>query len=262
VEQSLTVLLVEDDQDECNMFVQLIDTMEDICLVGVTNNENKALEYAKDRLPDAVILDLELQKGSGNGIKFLEALSETPTRILPYILVITYNVSRITHERARQLGADFIMLKSQEDYNVVNVIGLIRSLKKNILSLRKKSREKTPAINESPYLLRKRLKMRIAVEMNRIGISPKVKGREYLIEAVLQRIEGKSDQIAEVARINKKTVTSVERAMQNAINKAWSNTHPDDLAKHYAAPIHSDRGVPTVMEFISFYTYKIQADYS
>ena len=72
MKQSLTVLLVEDDRDECDMFVRLIDSLEDICLVGVTNSGVKALEYTKDYLPDVVIMDLELLTGYGNGILVLE----------------------------------------------------------------------------------------------------------------------------------------------------------------------------------------------
>ena len=261
MEQALTVLLVEDDQDECNMFMRLIDTLEDIDLIGVTNNESEALEYAIDHMPDAVIMDLELQKGYGNGIGFLEALSEMPSILLPYILVTTHNESRVTHERARQLGADFIMLKSQKNYNAGNVINLIQSLRKNILTQRKKFQEKTFVTTVSPYVLKKRQKVKIAIEISRVGISPKVIGRDYLIEAILYRIEKENDEITKVARANKKTAASVERAMQNAINKAWSSTPPDDLAVYYTSPIHSDRGVPTVMEFISHYASKVTADY-
>ena len=173
MKQALTVLLVEDDRDACDMFVRLIDSLEDICLVGVTNSGAEALEYTKDYLPDVVIMDLELLWGYGNGILVLEALREASMKYLPYILVTTYNRSRITHERARHLGADFIMIKSQKDYNVVDVIGFIRSLKEDILMLRNISGEKNGISDESPNILRKRQITRIATEMDRIGISPK-----------------------------------------------------------------------------------------
>jgi len=260
-EKPLTVLLVEDDQDDCHVFERLIDSMEDISLIGVTNNEDKALEYAKDHLPDAVILDLELHRGSGNGVAFLEALSEMHMKLFPYILVTTHNVSRITLNRARQLGADFIMVKSQEDYSVWNVIEFLQSLKKTIQDLRKKMWGKDELAEASPFDLKKRQEARITVEIDRIGISPKALGREYLIDAIILRIEGCSNQVAAVARKYGKTDASVERAMQNAINKAWSTTHPDDLSMYYTSRIHSEKGVPTVMEFICYYANIIKAEY-
>jgi flavin-binding protein dodecin len=40
-----------------------------------------------------------------------------------------------------------------------------------------------------------------------------------------------------------KTESSVERAMQNAINKAWRTCDIDDLLHYYTARISSDKGV-------------------
>ena len=263
MEKPLTVLLVEDDKDDCHVFKQLIDAMEDIRLIGITDNEDKALEYARDQMPDAVILDLELHRGSGNGVAFLEALNEMRMKLSPYILVTTRNISRITHDRARQLGADFIMVKSQKDYSIWNVIEFLHSLKRTIQDIRNKTQD-TVKTNEEPlFMIRKRQETRVTAEIDRIGISPKALGRGYLIDAIMHRIEGRSSPvILEVAKRNRKTEASVERAMQNAINKAWSTTYPEDLIKYYTARIRTDKGVPTVMEFICYYADRIKYEYT
>jgi len=261
MEKPLSLLLVEDDREECNAFMRMIDTIKDIRLVGVTDNEDKALEYVKDHLPDAVILDLELHCGSGNGIAFLEALEKMRMKLRPYILVTTNNISRITHERIRQLGADFIMVKSQKNYSIGNVIEFLRSLKKTILDLRKKMHEKSDILEESPHEIRRRQTDRITVEIDKVGISPKALGRSYLIDAIMHRVEGNSGHVAAVADKYGKTDASVERAIQNAINRAWSTAHPDDLLLYYTSQIRSDKGVPTVMEFICYYANKLKAEY-
>ncbi|MCL2662810.1 MAG: response regulator [Oscillospiraceae bacterium] len=261
MDKPLTVLLVEDDQEECKSFVRLIDTMEDVRLIGVTNNETKALEYVKDHLPDAVILDLELHKGKGNGIAFLEALKMMHMKLPPYILVTTHNISRMTHDRVRQEGTDFIMVKSQEDYSTKNVIEFLRSLKKTIHESRKKILQRNGSDEESPHDIKKRLEMRVTAEIDQIGISPKALGRNYLIDAIMHRADGQHGQVSAIAKKYSKTEASVERAMQNAINKAWSTMHPDDLLLHYTARIHSDKAVPTVTEFICFYANKLKTEY-
>ena len=56
-----------------------------------------------------------------------------------------------------------------------------------------------------------------------------------------------------------KTDSSVERAMQNAINRAWRNSDIDELLTHYKAKISSDKGVPTLTEFIHYYANKIKS---
>ena len=261
MEKPLTVLLVEDDQEECMKFIRLIDSTDEVSLVGVTNNDTKALEYVKDRLPDAVILDLELHKGKGTGVAFLEELKKMRLMSPPYILVTTHNISRITHERVRQEGADFIMVKSQEGYSASIAIEFLQSLKKTIQESRRKKLNDDGPNEATPYDLRKRQEVRVITEIDLIGISPKALGRSYLIDAIMYRIEGQSGQISIIADNNKKSQASVERAMQNAINRAWSTMHPDDLLTHYTSRIHSEKGVPTVTEFICHYANKMKVEY-
>jgi len=261
MDKALTVLLVEDDQEECETFVRLIDPMEDVRLIGVTNNDTKALEYVKDHLPDAVILDLELHKGKGTGIAFLEALKEMQIKTPPYILVTTHNISRITHERVRNEGADFIMVKSQEDYSADKAIKFLKSLKQTIQESRKKIQKQNGLAEDSPYDLKKRQEVRVSTEIDLIGISPKAVGRSYLIDAIMCRIEGQTGQFTVIAKKYGKTEASVERAMQNAINRAWNTMHPDDLLTHYTSRVHSEKGVPSVTEFICYYANKMKVEY-
>ena len=261
MDKTLDILLIEDDQDECKAFMRVTDPIDDVRLIGVTNNENKALEYTKDHLPDAIILDLELHNGSGSGISFLSSLNKMRLKFVPYILVTTHNISRITHKQARQLGADYIMVKSQEDYSVKNVIDFLRSLKNILHDSRQKLMDKGYLTDDTPDIIKKRLETRVTTEIDLIGISPKAIGRSYLIDAIILKTEGQSHQIAEIARKYSKTDASVERAMQNAINKAWSTMQPDDLIQHYTARIRSDKGVPTLMEFIYHYANKLKSEY-
>ena len=44
MEKLLSVLLVEDDPAECEDFERVIDSVDDIRLIGKTNNEKEALE--------------------------------------------------------------------------------------------------------------------------------------------------------------------------------------------------------------------------
>ena len=113
MERSLNLLLVEDDQDLNNKFKQYIDEINDVSLLGITNSSMKALDYVKQYLPDAVILDLELHHGSGNGLIFLKDLQTLDIPFIPFVLVSTNNTSNVTYEYARQLGADFIFSKHQ-----------------------------------------------------------------------------------------------------------------------------------------------------
>lgn len=131
-------------------------------------------------------------------------------------------------------------------------------MKKVIFSEKGKTASKITATEPSESK-DKRLIQKIQHELNLIGISPKVVGYRYLTDAILATINEPKTRIFRVlGEKYKKTDSSIERAMQNAINRAWRTSDIDDLLTYYTARIHSQKGVPTIMEFIFYYANKIQ----
>lgn len=80
MEKTLHILLIEDDMDTCNRISNYIATKDNMDLAGVTNNSYVGIQYVQNTLPDAVILDLELHHGGGNGLFFLSDLNKTGLR--------------------------------------------------------------------------------------------------------------------------------------------------------------------------------------
>lgn len=257
----LSVLLVEDDAYTCQEFIRYIDELDDMILVDVTNNSTKAEKIIHDSLPDAIILDLELHNGSGSGLSLLQSLQQdTPPR-MPYVLVTTNNSSSITYEAVRQSGADYIFSKHQADYSAKSAVDFLRTLK-NIIQNSNTNRSRATDMEESPLLNGKRLYRRICTELDHVGISPKATGYLYLIEAIQLIIAAPTPNLCGIiGQKHGKTESSVERAMQNAIAKAWRTTPIDDLLKYYTAKISSDKGIPTVTEFIYYYANKLKSEY-
>lgn len=260
LERRLSILLVEDDEAACREIMQYIDELDDLELVGTTNNSDEAVKYVKCLLPEAVILDLELHQGGGNGLLFLRTLKQLDLSFYPYILITTNNSSPITYEYARQLGADFIMAKHQSDYSSKNAVDFLRMMKSAILNKRTcKSPEQNTT--ESPGQRKKRIIKKINLELDNIGISPKAVGYKYLTDCIELIIDQPTNNLCSIIGAKYgKTDSSVERAMQNAINKAWRTSDIDDLAEHYKARISSEKGVPTITEFIYYYANKVKND--
>lgn len=257
----LNILLIEDDLEACQKFAQYTDELDDIFIVSITNNSSKALKDIYDYLPHAVILDLELHQGGGSGLEFLAGLNNMNLSVYPYILVTTNNSSKVTYEYARQLGADFIMSKHQDNYSEKYVIDFLRMIKSAI-----KNKSKSSTLNtltpESPKMHYKHITNRIITELNLVGINPKSLGYKYLIDAIHIQIDNPTQNLCTfIGKKYGKTESSVERAMQNAINSAWKKTDIEDLLKHYTAKIHSDKGAPTITEFVSYYSYKIKSGF-
>lgn len=254
-QHDLTVLLIEDDKFACEEIRNYIDQLDDVSLLGITNDSNEALDMVKYYIPDAVILDLELHEGGGNGLFFLSKLHDIGLEKIPYILITTQNTSNVTLEAARQLGADFIITKYEKDYSAQKPIELLRMMRNAIQ--RHSSPDTTLAI--TPAEQNRKLTIRIHRELDAVGISPKVIGYEYLTEAIIIVTKGATPNIAkQVSGKYGKSPASVERAMQNAINRAWSNTNTEDLTRNYTAVINYERGVPTLTEFIYYYANKFK----
>lgn len=255
--RNLNILIIEDDMQTCQKFVEYADSSDEINIVSITNNSYRALELVEEYLPDAIILDLELNDGKGNGMLFLESLKNAQIPFKPFILITTNNSSNTIYDYARQLGADFIMSKHQEDYSEAKAIEFLKMMKAIIQGNIQKQHAEYAA-TEPPQDYNKRLLRLITIELDHIGISPKAIGYKYLSEAILLVINGKNHNLSgTIAERYDKTDTSVERAMQNAINKAWRSNDIDELLKHYTAKISSEKGVPTLTEFIYYYARKI-----
>lgn len=260
MEHDLTILLVEDDPTTCQSFEEYITITSGVSLVGMTNNAYQAIDLVREHLPDAIILDLELNAGKGNGLLFLQNLQDISLPFQPYILITTNNTSSVTYNFARQLGADFIMFKHQDNYSEKNAVDFLCMTKDLILQSHQTSNVTQKDVS-SPDATKYIQKM-ISHELDLIGISPKAIGYQYLSDAILLTIKKKSPNICRaLAEKYKKNDFSIERAMQNAINKAWKTSSIDDLLINYTAHINPEKGVPTLTEFIYYYANKVKNNF-
>ena len=261
MKEKLEILLVEDDPETCAEFAELIYDTDELILIGVTNNDSKALDYIRDSQPDVVILDLELHHGSGNGLNVLNNMRNIELKKRPYMLITTNNSSTFTYESARALGADFIMSKHQENYSVSGVLDFLHIMMPMIKATNISNTVKDNT-SETPEQHRRRITTRIMNELNNVGISPKAVGYSYLVDAILIMLKQPTQNINTViAQKYGKTDASVERAMQNAINRAWRTGNVEELLFYYTARINPSRGVPTITEFISYYANKLKSEY-
>lgn len=258
MERTLTVLIIEDDTDICQRLAAEIEETRDITLVNITNSSLEALELVKEQLPDAIILDLDLGSGCGNGFEFLQEVKKIPLSIAPYILVTTSFSSSNAQNFAKDLGADFIFFKHQTDYTEKKAVAFLEMMRPLILKSQHPNNLST-ALSETPAQKNQRIRRLITTELDYVGINPKSVGYQYLIDAILIAINDAQPNIpTAVSQIHKKTPASVERGIQNAISRAWHTMDIKKLSLHYTAKINPDRGMPTLTEFIYYYANKIK----
>lgn len=256
----LTILIIEDDIVACTELSNYIEKVENVHLLGITSDTNTGIKMVQNLLPDVIILDIELNHGTGNGLSFLMNLNELSLDTKPYILVTTNNSSNITFESAHNLGADFIMAKYKSDYSAQYVVEFLRMIQHTILT-HNRSVLKTNPTDNSQKENRQLLVRRINRELDLVGISPKNIGYDYLSDAILLLLEDPTTNVYKSIAISyKKSDASVERAMQNAINRAWRHSNIEELLSHYTARVHSEKGVPSTLEFVHYYVKKIRTN--
>lgn len=250
----IRIVLVEDDVPTCKRFWEDADKRDDIVIVATTGEAATAISQIHYYLPDVVILDLELNAGSGSGLEVLAGIKDLKKQ--PYIIVTTNNSSQMTYEYARGLGADYIMYKHQQGYSEKSVMDMLSIIAGFI---KKNNVHKELEEIETPEYISKRTMNYIHEELNLIGINPKVVGYEYLADAIMILISDTDVNVCSmIAKNVKKTEKCVRTAMQRAIERAWNVGDEDTLIKNYTARITSDNGCPTLMEFLYYYVGKVK----
>ena len=261
MDDKLTLMLVEDDPLTCkDIFTELTACSDDFALVGITNNAARAMECVTEYCPDAIVVDLELKDGTSEGLSFLQTLKSSEMAPLPFILAITGSNDPDVRGSARECGADFIMGKSDAGFSAQNIADFMKLAKSVIFT--RKDHLPANASSASNMLDERRTHRRISQELDKVGISSKSVGYRYLIDSIAVKIEKPVQHVCRiVGKKHGKTENSVERAMQNAINRAWASTDKNELATHYTARIKSAKGIPTITEFIFYYAQKLNNEF-
>lgn len=258
----MPLLLLEDDVAECIKFKDCANKRTDVTFIGMTSSSFEALEYVKTRLPEGIILDLELHRGKGSGLHFLEALNEANISLRPLIVVTTNSPSSVVYNHVHTVGADLVFYKRQADYSPEMVINTLLTLRKSLHSVQRDDMPNDMQTIESPEERRIRVIERINTELDLIGIGVRYKGRAYIQEAILLLInkdKNSSESVLfQVTNNQKLSYSSVIRAIQTAINRAWESSSIEDLQKYYTARVNINTGVPSPSDFIHYYADKIR----
>ena len=253
----INVLIIEDDKQACDDLTQCIAQYEDMAVADVCNNSQDALEKARYHLPNVIILDLELHLGGGNGLMFLDSLMANPLPMEPFILVTTNTMSTVTLDQAKALGADFTLAKYENGYSAQYVVDNIRMLRNAIARKNSTARVSTISAASAEQLLLIHIQRRLDM----VGIKAKAKGYNYLRDAIYLVITNRDEHLSRtLAEKYKKSNTSIERAMQNAIKQCWTTNDVEVLYKEYKAPVNPEKGYPTMMEFIYNYANWIKQE--
>ena len=258
----MKILIIEDDIEDCNKFIECAKSRQDIEIVGITDSDIIGLRETKIKRPEGIILDLELnnsKNGSTDSLNFITDLKDLNLNYRPIIIVTTHIKSKRTYSILHRQGADIILYKEQANYSANLVFN-------TFMHYREKEPEKTvEVLKEELKENKQRILDFIDKELDLIGILSKYVGRTYIYDAIVYLIEnddGTDNQddnaIREVAKKYNKSYTTVNNGIQTAISHAWTRMPYEDLEKYYTERIDPDRAMPTPVELIYYYKKKIK----
>ena len=254
----MKILIIEDDINDCNDFVNCIKKRKDIELVALTDSDIEGLKYVKMKHPEGVVLDLELNNsttGNTDSLEFLSNLRKLNLNYQPIIIVTTHVNSKRTYDILHRNGVDLILYKDHPNYSCDYVLNKFLSLRtlmpeKTLNMLKEELKENENKISDCIYH-----------ELDLIGVTPKLKGRQYIHDAILYLIQNEDSNtnvIRYLTKVYKKSGNTITNGIQNAIIHAWRVSAIEDLTTYYTARVNYETGIPTPMEFIYYYVDKIK----
>lgn len=254
----MKILIIEDDVNECNNFVNCIKSRKDVELVALTDSDVEGLKYVKLKRPEGIVLDLELNNsttGNNDSLEFLSKLRKMNLNYQPIVIVTTHVNSTRTYDILHRNGADLILYKDHPNYSCEYVLNKFINLreitpKQTVTTLEEELKESENKISDCIYH-----------ELDLIGVTAKLKGRTYIHDAILYLIQNensKTNVIQHLTKVYKKSGNTITNGIQNAIIHAWRVSSIEDLTTYYTARVNYETGIPTPMEFIYYYVDKIK----
>ena len=255
----MKILIIEDDINDCNNFVNCAKMRKDIEIVAITDSDIDGLRYVRNLKPEGVILDLELNNsstGNADALSFITDLKYLNLNYEPIVIVTTHVNSKRTYDILHRKGVDFILYKDHPKYSANLVLNhFINMRNAELTTEQKKSVEETLKDEKS------KISSCINKELELVGITSKLKGKAYIHDAILYLIQNENSSanlIQYLSNLHKRSATTITNGIQNAIFHAWRVTPIEDLTKYYTARVNYETGVPTPMEFIYYYKDKVK----
>ncbi len=118
----LRVAIVEDAANIRERLVRMVEELPAMQVIGEADSEERAIHICQYGDPDAVILDMQLSKGSGLGV--LKAMRYGADTKRPVIIVLTNFPSPAVEKAARALGAAWFLDKSSEFSRLTDLLHL------------------------------------------------------------------------------------------------------------------------------------------
>ena len=261
--EKLNVAIADDNEKMLRLLGNIIESDDELNVVGTAKDGEEALQIIKTKEPDVVLLDIIMPKLDGLGV--LDKVNHDKSiQNHPVFIMISAIGQEMITENAFELGADYYIMKPFDNDVVLNRIKKIREDKntKNTQIRKINSFEKTETKDIHD------LEADVTEIIHEIGVPAHIKGYQYLRDAIIMSVTD-MEMLNSITKIlyptiaekYQTTASRVERAIRHAIEVAWSRGKMDTIDEMFGYTIHNGKGKPTNSEFIALITDRIRLEY-
>lgn len=258
--EKLNVAIADDDEKMLRLLGKIIESDEELNVVGTARDGEEAYNVIKTKEPDVVLLDIVMPKLDGLGVldrvNHDKSIKKHPT----FIMISAIGQEKIT-EDAFNLGADYYIMKPFDNDMVINRI-------KHVKDSGNAEIRKVNAYEKAEEYGERNLEADVTEIIHEIGVPAHIKGYQYLRDAIVMSVND-MDMLNSITKVLYPTIAKkyqttssrVERAIRHAIEVAWSRGKMDTIDEMFGYTIHNGKGKPTNSEFIALITDRIRLQY-
>ncbi len=257
----ISVLIVDDNKDFCEIISEYLGRQPDIEVIGIANDGNEALDIIFNSKPNVVILDIIMPQIDGLGVleRVMSSSMDSPPKI---IMLSAIGQDKIT-QRAISMGADYYVVKPFDMEILVKRIKEIATGNNEYDGVYDKPIEVPLIQHQIPN--RSPIESEITEILHEVGVPAHIKGFHYLREGIvmvynnMELMGGITKDIYPGIAVKFNTTGSrVERAIRHAIEVGWNRGRVDTINKLFGYTVHDDKGKPTNGEFIAMIADKLK----
>lgn len=249
------VLIVENNQDLCDVIEALLNEEGDVEMVGAAHDGIQALEMIERHKPDVVLLDMIMPYLDGLGV--LSKLAEKESDYRPKVIVVSAFEEEEMIKRCARLGADYYLLKPFDRENLVSRIRQVMATEPQMA--RHRADRALQARGDRGRERRARgfdLETEATRILYNLGVPTYFKGYCYIRDAIIFVTEDigllgavTKSLYPKIAEKHDTTPLIVEAAIRYTIQKTWKQGNPEYISKIFGYAVNLRNGRPPTNSF-------------
>lgn len=257
-QNTIKVLLADDNKDFCDIIVDHLNKQEDITVVAVAMDGIDAMNKIRDYQPDVAIIDGIMPRLDGLGV--LERLQKVEESERPVTIILSALSQDKVVQKALDLGAGYYMVKP---FDMDALTQRIRQLMQEQKPLLKTGTASPSSANSAAY----DLETKVTNILHEIGVPAHIRGYHYMREAIIMSVNDMDvlnyitkELYPSIAKKCNTTPSRVERAIRHAIEVAWNRGKVDAIDALFGYTVNNHKGKPTNSEFIALIADRLRLE--